>query len=146
MARVRDRALGMRTRAALPPERRSGAAGTFASRRGLARLAALCAVLPMLGPTCSPTPSPAAFRVGATRAEILAEHGRPQSEQVMTKRGDAIWGPIEDFWQQVPLGSSVEIWAYPVEGGSLELYFVDGSEQVQGTGFAPAGAVFESGP
>jgi len=42
------------------------------------------------------------------------------------------------------MGSSVEIWAYRVQGGSVELYFVDESARVQGVGFAPLGAVFEA--
>ena len=42
------------------------------------------------------------------------------------------------------MGSSVEVWVYRVEGGSVELYFIDASERVQGTGFAPEGAVFEA--
>ena len=42
------------------------------------------------------------------------------------------------------MGSTVEIWAYRVQGGTVELYFVDGSAGVQGMGFAPVGAVFEA--
>jgi hypothetical protein len=95
---------------------------------------------------CSRAPSPSEFRVGATRGEILVAHGRPEREQKLEKTGDAIWGAIEGFWQSVPVGSSVEIWAYRVKDGTVELYFVDGSERVQGRGFAPAGAVFEGVP
>ena len=35
---------------------------------------------------------------------------------------------------------------YRVEGGTVELYFVDGSQEVRGTGFASEGALFESEP
>lgn len=42
------------------------------------------------------------------------------------------------------MNSQVEIWAYEVEGGTVELYFIDASERVQGGGFAPHGAVFEA--
>lgn len=82
--------------------------------------------------------------MGATRQEILASFGPPAREQSLTKTGEAIWGPIEEFWSQVPLNSTIEIWAYAVEGGTLELYFIDASERVQGKGFAPHGAVFEA--
>ena len=92
---------------------------------------------------CSNTPSPGDFRVGATRAEIVEVFGAPVRKQTIVKKGNAIWGPIEDFWSRVPLDSTVEVWAYRVEGGAIELYFVDESDQVQGTGFAPEGAVFE---
>jgi hypothetical protein len=95
---------------------------------------------------CSGLPNAGEFQVGASRSELLKQHGAPIRQQTLVKRDNAIWGPIEDFWQQVPVGSSVEIWAYPAEGGTVELYFVDGSDHVQGTGLAPQGAVFEGGP
>lgn len=98
------------------------------------------------GLACSNTPRPSDFRVGATREEVLESFGAPSREQSFFKTGEAIWGPIEEFWSQVPLNSTVEVWAYRVEGGSVELYFVDESERVQGTGFAPDGAVFEADP
>ncbi len=93
---------------------------------------------------CPGTPAARDFQVGATREEILESFGAPSREQSLRKTGEAVWGPIEEFWSQVPLNSTVEIWAYPVEGGSVELYFIDASERVQGTGFAPEGAVFEA--
>lgn len=94
---------------------------------------------------CSNTPSPGDFGIGATRAEILESFGPPARQQTFVKQGEAIWGPIEDFWSRVPLNSTVEVWAYRAEGGTVELYFIDKSDQVQGTGFAPEGAVFEGG-
>lgn len=108
--------------------------------------ARVCAGLALLGLGCGDLPAPGDFQVGASRSEILAAHGAPARKQSLTKTGPAVWGPIEDFWPRVPLGSSVEIWDYPVEGGTLELYFVEGSERVQATGFAPEGAVFEGAP
>lgn len=94
---------------------------------------------------CSNTPGPGDFRIGATRAEVLESFGPPARQQTFLKTSEAIWGPIEDFWSRVPLNSTVEVWAYRVEGGTVELYFIDHSDQVQGTGFAPEGAVFEGG-
>ena len=94
---------------------------------------------------CSNTPSPGDFRIGATRTEILESFGPPVRQETFHKTGEAIWGPIEDFWDRAPLNSTVEVWAYRVEGGTVELYFVNASDQVQGTGFAPEGAVFEGG-
>jgi len=98
-------------------------------------------------------PDHAAFEVGMERATILATFGPPDHEQTMIKQSEAIWGPIEDFWPQVPNGAKVEIWSYEslarlVEGsdettrGSTELYFVDDSATVQGIGFAPDGVVY----
>jgi len=113
------------------------------------RLRHRCVVLAaglVAGLTCLAAPEASDFRVGATREELLASFGAPARQQSLVKTGAAIWGPIEEFWDQVPLDSSVEIWSYPVADGSVELYFIDGSDRVQGTGFAPEGAVFEADP
>jgi hypothetical protein len=99
----------------------------------------------LAGPGCAGPPKAEEFRVGATRSEVLEAFGAPLQKQSFRKTHEAIWGPIEDFWPRVPDGSSVDVWTYRVEGGDLELYFVDGSERVQGLGFAPEGAVFEAG-
>jgi hypothetical protein len=88
-------------------------------------------------------PAPSEFRIGATRAEILEAFGPPFREQTFYKTGDAIWGSIEEFWPQVSAGSTVEVWSYLVQAGTLELYFIDSSPHVQGKGLAPTGAVFE---
>lgn len=98
-------------------------------------------------------PGHADFEVGMERAAILATFGPPDHEQTLLKQSEAIWGPIEDFWPQVPTGAKIEVWSYEsqarlVEGsdettrGSTELYFVDESTTVQGVGFAPDGVVY----
>lgn len=91
---------------------------------------------------CSPAPRPSDFRVGMTREEVVAEFGEPDARRSLVKSSPAIWGPIETFWSGVPSGARVEIWSYAARGGTVELYFVDGSSRVRGTGFAPEGAVF----
>ena len=90
-----------------------------------------------------------------TRAEISAQFGEPDRTQLFRKSGNAIWGPIEDFWPNVPTGATVEIWAFrsrltmeSPEGrseqpGQTELYFVDDSSTVDGIGFYIEGAVYE---
>ena len=97
---------------------------------------------------CSRTiekPEASQFHIGATRVEILDSFCAPRQEQSFHKTGNAIWGPIEEFWPEVPLGSTVEVWSYSVQDGSIELYFIDGSSRAQGIGFEPEGAVFEGG-
>jgi hypothetical protein len=93
------------------------------------------------------------FHVGMTRAAVLAQFGAPDSKQSMLKSNEHVFGPIETFWGRVPMGAKVEIWSYrsqqwpngraanPTEG-STELYFVAGSDTVDGIGFAVAGAVY----
>jgi hypothetical protein len=98
------------------------------------------AVLTLLA--CSDVPDPDEFRVGATRDQVLAIFGAPSRQQTFIKKDEHIFGPIEDFWMRVPFNSAVEIWTYRAKGGSIELYFVDESEQVLAMGFAPDGVVY----
>ncbi len=96
------------------------------------------------------------FRLGVTRDQVTATFGTPTRMQSLINQGQPIWGPIEDYWHQVPVGSSVEIWAYRsmmvvedavtthVQSGETELYFVDASNSVDGIGFKLDGAVYES--
>lgn len=97
-----------------------------------------------LGGGCSKPPAAGEFDVGATREALRDAFGEPMDRQEFHKTSAGIAGPIEDFWSRVPLYSTVEVWTYRVEGGTVELYFIDGSERVLGTGFAPQGAVFEA--
>ena len=57
-------------------------------------------------------PSHNEFTIGMTRSEILGKFGKPQQTQTLTKKGEPIWGPIEDYWPEVPMGATVEIWSY----------------------------------
>ena len=93
------------------------------------------------------------FAVGMTRAAVRARFGPPEQTQEMVKANDHVWGPIESFWARVPMGGKVEIWSYrskqwpngrsaDATDGSTELYFVNGSDTVDGIGFAVEGAVY----
>lgn len=116
-------------------------------------LVAVCATLSL---PCGRTIDHAEFALGMPRAEIVERFGEPNRKQILRKADEHIWGAIETFWAQVPLGGEVEIWHYDTQvevvgadgstspEGTTELYFVDGSDTVSGIGFAPRGAVFES--
>jgi hypothetical protein len=77
-----------------------------------------------------------------SRQEVLAAFGEPRRRDVLVKSGTPVFGPIETFWSTVSPGARVEIWSYPATGGTVELYFVDDSSEVEGTGFAAEGAVY----
>jgi len=101
-------------------------------------------VLLVLLVACSARPNPKDITPGDSRDAILQVYGEPTGQRLMTKKDDAVWGPIEDFWYGVPMGSRVEIWTYRVDDGDVELYFVDDSPTVGGIGFAPEGVVYEA--
>ena len=115
-----------------------------------------CALLMVGAMACYSPPHHAELAVGMTRAEVIRRFGEPERKDTLRKTDESIWGAIESFWSEVPIGSEVEIWFYstPVEAadgaesgvaeGTTELYFLDGSATVSGIGFAPRGAVFES--
>jgi hypothetical protein len=106
---------------------------------------------------CNGLPGHEEFAIGMDRSAVRERFGEPLRSHEMRKTDDAVWGPIEDFWSRVPMGSAVEIWSYPTthewaEGsgqrdtGITELYFVDGSDEVAARGFAPGGVVYEAAP
>jgi hypothetical protein len=90
-----------------------------------------------------------------TRDEVLEKFGKPQSTQLMTKSGEGVWGAIEEYWAEIPLGAKVELWRFDSEivmeapegnykqAGQTELCFVDDSDKVNGLGFYIKGAVYE---
>ena len=101
--------------------------------------------------SCAPTaPRQAELTVGMTRADVLSVRGDPVRQSTLKKQSEPIWGPIESFWSGVPMGSTVEIWAYdtePGEGGEarqIELYFVDDSDRVAGIGLHVEGVAYEA--
>lgn len=115
-------------------------------------LSAVCACVML---ACEGVPPHEAFSIGLSRRTIVEQYGEPVRSSRLRKQDDHIWGPIEDFWPQVPLGSTVEIWTYRTTAeweahsgrrvpGTTEIYFVDDSEVISGLGFAPDGVVYES--
>ena len=96
------------------------------------------------------------FALGMSRDDVLARFGEPDRTQHFAKSDNAIWGAIEDFWPEVPLGATVEILAFQStmdvespegsseQAGQTELYFVNDSATVDGIGFHIEGAVYES--
>lgn len=126
--------------------RRSRASACAVATMAIALLATGCDLLPggvgVPGADAPPAIDNPVIEVGEARSELIARLGEPSDRQEWVKQDEGVFGPIESFWGEVPLGATVEIWQFPVEGGSLEAYFVDGSETVQGTAFAPDGVVY----
>ena len=123
----------------------------------MARRYALVTLSVLLLASCSPdSPRHSEFQPGATREQLTEQFGPPLRVQFLANKGQVVWGAIEDYWDQVPIGSSVEIWAYRstivienaetnhLQAGETELYFVDDSNSVDGVGFHLKGAVYES--
>jgi len=84
------------------------------------------------------------MRVGQTKQEILAILGLPDHKESFTKSGRPIWGPEEEFWDRIPDGTRLEAWSYQKEPGQLNLYFLNGHDQLDYKAFAPKGRVYEA--
>lgn len=69
---------------------------------------------------CSGTPDPHGIEKGTSKQRVLESFGDPDRRVEILNDGQAVWGPIESFWPEVPLGSRVEIWSYRVENGFVE--------------------------
>ena len=90
-----------------------------------------------------------------SRAYVLDHFGRSIRRQELVKSVNTIWGPIEEFWSQIPVGAKVEIWAFQTimtlkddgssyeQPGQTELYFINQSDVVNGVWFYIEGAVYE---
>jgi hypothetical protein len=91
---------------------------------------------------CTLLPHPQDFEAGMSRTQVISTFGEPQLREDMIHTGGPIFGPIAAFLPSVPQGSQIEIWFYAARGGIVQLYFVDGSTEVNGTGFAPDGVAF----
>ena len=91
---------------------------------------------------CTSPPDETEFNVGMTRSELIEQFGEPAAKQSIVKTSLHVFGPIETLWSSLPDQTQVEIWSYPVEGGSVELYFLNGADAASGRGFAPTGVVY----
>jgi len=91
---------------------------------------------------CTSPPDETEFKVGMTRSELIEQFGEPAAKQSAVKTSLHMFGPIETFWSALPDQTQVEIWSYSAEGGSVELYFLNGADVASGRGFAPTGVVY----
>ena len=80
--------------------------------------------------------------IGQSKESIRAALGKPDAVTNTGKTNRFIWGPEEEFWDKIPMGTKMEVWMYQLSDGSLKLYFVDGSEKLNYMAFAPRGRVY----
>ena len=91
--------------------------------------------------TCTSQPSQSDFEVGVSKQELVTKFGDPIRIRTMVKSGH-INGPIENLWYTLEDGTEIEIWHYEVKEGTVELYFVERSDQVAEIGLLARDAVY----
>jgi hypothetical protein len=93
---------------------------------------------------CSNGPPSDSVLVGQSKDDVRKILGDPQAIETSIKRNEVIWGPEEEFWDDIPEGSELETWSYELRDGNLNLYFINGSDKLGHKAFAPRGVVYES--
>lgn len=79
---------------------------------------------------------------GQSKPEITALLGEPSEKKMIAKTNKYIWGPEEEFWGKIPMGTRLEVWKYKFPDGLLNLYFMDEGEHLEYKAFAPKGVVY----
>ncbi|MGI9534246.1 MAG: hypothetical protein ACR2NW_04795 [Thermodesulfobacteriota bacterium] len=83
-------------------------------------------------------------KVGQTMNQIRINLGEPQDIKLIKRHGGPIWGPEEEFWDKIPLGSNLEVWQYKIPNGHLSLYFINSDNTLSFIAFSPKGVIYES--
>lgn len=81
---------------------------------------------------------------GQERQQVLALLGPPDETHLLVKQSLSIWGPEEEWWDQVDMGAQFLIWTYHVPGGRYQLYFLRGADTVAHTAYIDNNVVYEA--
>jgi len=79
---------------------------------------------------------------GQTKEAITKLLGEPVRKRITGKNHKYIWGPEEEFWDRIPMGTRLEVWEYEFSDGHLNLYFIDGKNHLDFKAFAPKGVIY----
>jgi len=79
---------------------------------------------------------------GQTKQAIIELLREPLETINIAKSNKYIWGPEEEFWDDIPMGTRLEVWKYKFPDGHLSLYFINGGEHLNYKAFAPKGVVY----
>ena len=79
---------------------------------------------------------------GQSKKVIVKLLGEPLEKKFIVKNKKIIWGPEEEFWDAIPMGTRLEVWKYEFSDGNLNLYFVDYGENLDYKAFGRKGVVY----
>lgn len=79
---------------------------------------------------------------GQSKQTIIELIGEPRVKTIFVKRNKFVWGPEESFWDDIPMGTRLEVWHYDFSDGHLSLYFLDAGDHLDYKAFAPNGVVY----
>jgi hypothetical protein len=81
-------------------------------------------------------------KVGQNKQTIKEFFGELVKIKKFPKPVGPIFGPEEEFWDQIQNGAPLEVWNYQSKEGNLNLYFLNGEESLSYKAFAPRGVVY----
>ena len=81
---------------------------------------------------------------GQQREQVLAMLGPPDDTQLLVKQSMTIWGPEEEWWHQVEMGTQFLVWTYNVPGGRYQLYFVRGADTLTYSAYIDNNIAYEA--
>ena len=79
---------------------------------------------------------------GQSKRTIINLLGEPLTKMITVKQNKFIWGPEEEFWDNIPMKTRLEVWKYEFSDGNLNLYFLNEGEHLDYKAFAPKGVVY----
>ncbi len=84
----------------------------------------------------------AKIQQGQSKQAVIELLGEPFNKTITIKRNKYIWGPEEEFWDDIPMETRLEIWKYEFSDGHLNLYFINEGEGLNYKAFAPKGVIY----
>jgi len=82
------------------------------------------------------------IKKGQSKQTIIELLREPLEKKVIVKRNKFIWGPEEEFWDDIPMETRLEVWKYEFSDGHLNLYFINEGERLDYKAFAPKGVIY----
>lgn len=82
------------------------------------------------------------IKQGQSKQAIIELLGEPSYKTTTIKRNRYIWGPQEEFWDDIPMETRLEVWKYEFSDGHLYLYFINEGEHLNYKAFAPKGVIY----
>ncbi len=82
-------------------------------------------------------------KTGETKEQISKFFPAPDEIQHLTKTTEIIWGPEEEFWDEIPPGTDLEIWIYQQKDSLTKLYFLNDDNHLTYKITSPKDVVYE---
>jgi hypothetical protein len=83
------------------------------------------------------------IKVGQSKAEISRLLPAPDEIHHISKTSEIIWGAEEAFWDQIPIGTKIEIWIYGNKDSLTRLYFLNDNDTLAYKVTEPKDVVYE---